>query len=861
MRSFLILLVLFLSFCVFAVEKDRLAVMDVQDEDRIFSARSVVKVTDYIFAKFQETNSFWMVPMTDRDNALEQAIENTVKGSRKECVDEKCQLSLVAQLQANYLINTKIKKLYEGTCNITVSKFDVEKRAGVQSWVEKFDCTEKGLYGAIDGFNFGGKRTGSSFQEGKIVESAGDWEVGQGEETIVNFESDPAGAVVMVDGKVKCQKTPCSKMITQGKHEISMQLENYVEQTKGTDVKKGTKVRYTLEPDFGYLTVRGKYEVELKLDGEKIGKTPIIKRVINPGAHQIEHADGCYYQSGEKFQIKRGDNKEINLELNPKESAIKVTARDNKGNDIEADVFVDGKKVGTAPGTLKVPMCSKEVIVKAQKNEFKQTLRLEEKKVLTVDASFKIQTIAQPAKVSGQISSGLTWSKLAPNKMNLSSAEQYCENLNEDGSSDWRLPTISELRTLIKNCPMTEAGGECKVTKECLHYGNCRNDACGGCSDSSDGRYSKLGDTEKIWSSSERSDRTDAAWYVGFDRGGVDFYNKYYNFFHVRCVYNKVDTGLNTIGRSWSKKSSNEIFWDDAVVYCADLEEDGYTDWRLPTISELRSLIKDCPVTETGGGCPSSTDCLSWNECRSNDCDGCRPASSDGMFSVFGDSSALWSSSVLSGVPDTAWFVNFMYGSVNYSSKESWVYVRCVRGAVGVPKPSKLGAGIDSLIEGGSGLVFSKVLGLSCSSADADLTAREAKNRIRSGFKSYKGGDLINSGGFFFSACHSDGAAKEVFGFVSGVVAGLILVDQMIAKKDTSFLKDELAKIWQADHSIRIAGYKELQFIKETSHFDINGNKLKLRSYEYSSVTKVLKSIYDYFGWLELFYELEKDGS
>ena len=192
-----------------------------------------------------------------------------------------------------------------------------------------------------------GKKKGSSFQEGKIVENAGDWEVGQGDETIVNFESDPAGAVVIIDGKIKCQKTPCSKMITQGKHEISMQLENYVEQTKGTDVKKGTKIRYTLEPDFGYLTVKGKYEVELKLDGEKIGKTPITKRVINPGAHQIEHTDGCYYQSGEKFQIKRGEHRVIALDLKQKESAIKVTATDDKGNDVEAGVFIDDKKVET----------------------------------------------------------------------------------------------------------------------------------------------------------------------------------------------------------------------------------------------------------------------------------------------------------------------------------------------------------------------------------------------------------------------------------------------------------------------------------------------------------------------------------
>jgi hypothetical protein len=84
-KKLIVLSYLLLLFSVIgAAEKDRLAVMDVTDEDRMFNARTIVKVTDYIFAKLQETISFWMVPMSDRDTALEQAIEQTVKGSRNE---------------------------------------------------------------------------------------------------------------------------------------------------------------------------------------------------------------------------------------------------------------------------------------------------------------------------------------------------------------------------------------------------------------------------------------------------------------------------------------------------------------------------------------------------------------------------------------------------------------------------------------------------------------------------------------------------------------------------------------------------------------------------------------------------------
>ena len=503
-----------------AAEKDRLAVMDVTDETGKLSEQTIINVTDYIFTRFQSTGVFWMIPKTDRDTALDAAIEETKIGSRKECVDEKCQLSLVAELQANFLINTKIKKLYEGTCQISISKFDVEKRAGVFSWENKFDCTEKSVFEAIDGFSFSGKKAGSSFQSGKIGETVEDWEVGAGEETIVKFESDPSEAIVLVDGRIVCQKTPCSKMVTMGKHNIVIQKENYLPKEKVFDVKKGQTIKAMLDPDFGWLTVNSPVGIDVLLDGQNIGKAPLDK-VVSPGAHQIETDNECFYKTGEKFQIKRGETKSITLDLNPKESAIKVTATDEKGNDIEVDVFVDGKNVGTAPGTFKIPMCSREVVVKAKKGEFKQNLILKEKKVSTVDAVLKL--------------SGLRWSNKSTNEMNWSDAKNYCKSLEEDGYSDWRLPTISELRTLIKNCPATEAGGACKVTDSCLSVHKCGNDICKGCNRFEDGRYSKFGDTTWLWSSSELSDYTDAACFVYFYFGSVRANPKDYKS-EVRCV-------------------------------------------------------------------------------------------------------------------------------------------------------------------------------------------------------------------------------------------------------------------------------------------------------------------------------------
>jgi len=428
--SYLSLMLLVLG----AAEKDRIAVMDVQDEDRIFNVRSIVKVTDYVFAKFQETNSFWMVPMSDRDTALEQAIEQTVKDSRKECVDEKCQLSLVAQLQANFLINTKIKKLYGSTCNITISKFDVEKRAGVQSWVEKFNCTEKGLYGAIDSFYFGAsKKQGTAFQTGKMGKLEDEWTpdmAGTGERVVVYFDSNPVGATISIDGKVEgitpdvksrllasgkhqikmekegfytesmivdvkkgdkinfkllpgitinsnpqgamvkidgkliCQTTPCQRVVDEGQREIVLQKELYATKTQMINVQRGKDIKIDLDPDFGWLEIKSPYDgVDVFLDGKNIGKTPIPKMQITPGPHLIEPKGDCFNTVPEQIIVEKLKVKSVSLSIQEKSAAIEVYSKDEKGNDIEADVFVDGKNVGTSPGTFKIPLCSKEAIV------------------------------------------------------------------------------------------------------------------------------------------------------------------------------------------------------------------------------------------------------------------------------------------------------------------------------------------------------------------------------------------------------------------------------------------------------------------------------------------------------------------
>jgi len=134
--------------------------------------------------------------------------------------------------------------------------------------------------------------------------------------------------------------------------------------------------------------------------------------------------------------------------------------------------------------------------------------------------------------------------------------------------------------------------------------------------------------------------------------------------------------------------------WEDAKTYCTN-NEAGLpgTGWHLPNISELRSLIRGCPNTETGGAC-GVTDvcskcgvgqsCLSWDPCH-DDCSNC--SSGDGPASgcywpgeMEGVCSWYWSSSPVEDFGGYAFSVGFGsggvgLGSVGYGDE----HVRCVR--------------------------------------------------------------------------------------------------------------------------------------------------------------------------------------
>ena len=142
----------------------------------------------------------------------------------------------------------------------------------------------------------------------------------------------------------------------------------------------------------------------------------------------------------------------------------------------------------------------------------------------------------------------------------------------------------------------------------------------------------------------------------------------------------------------WSPKTADPMNWLSALNYCEDLNKCEHSDWHLPTIDELKTLLKwrresQCKVSDTDN-CLSFTDCWTCSSCC-HDCTlggggECNYSSYyyDGRYSKLDDSGSLWSSSVPTEYTHSAWTVNFNAAQVYNKSKSNTteVYVRCVRG-------------------------------------------------------------------------------------------------------------------------------------------------------------------------------------
>ncbi len=117
------------------------------------------------------------------------------------------------------------------------------------------------------------------------------------------------------------------------------------------------------------------------------------------------------------------------------------------------------------------------------------------------------------------------------------------------------------------------------------------------------------------------------------------------------------DNGDHTVtdmdtGHTWQQVDDDiKRDWKSAQRYCHDQSLGGETDWRLPTPTELASIVVY----------------------RSTN-----PTIDETLFPST-DPSGYWSAISMAGNSWQAWIVDFQFGSVDFSRKKESHYVRCIR--------------------------------------------------------------------------------------------------------------------------------------------------------------------------------------
>lgn len=135
-------------------------------------------------------------------------------------------------------------------------------------------------------------------------------------------------------------------------------------------------------------------------------------------------------------------------------------------------------------------------------------------------------------------------------------------------------------------------------------------------------------------------------------------------------------------GKTWlNPPGPVAMTFPEAVAYCSALDLNG-KGWRLPTISELRSLVRGCPGIELGGACKvGEGGCLA-KECRKA-CEPCTtgkgPAGAYWPEGVLGDDGRHWSATVVQDLPDKVWVLDFGHAGIRSDSQDNHHQVWCVK--------------------------------------------------------------------------------------------------------------------------------------------------------------------------------------
>ncbi len=115
---------------------------------------------------------------------------------------------------------------------------------------------------------------------------------------------------------------------------------------------------------------------------------------------------------------------------------------------------------------------------------------------------------------------------------------------------------------------------------------------------------------------------------------------------------NGIVTDTNTKLQWQDDALGSAMDWEAAISYCESLPLGGHSDWRLPNINELKSIVDKSKY---------------------------HPPIVDGFVHTDTRMEGYWSSTTPEDSKYDAYFIGFHYGFISRHNKDSNKYIRCVR--------------------------------------------------------------------------------------------------------------------------------------------------------------------------------------
>ncbi|MGR3174615.1 MAG: PEGA domain-containing protein [Candidatus Scalindua sp.] len=166
----------------------------------------------------------------------------------------------------------------------------------------------------------------------------------------ISIDSDPANAVIYLDGEEVGMTPDTLRSIIPGTHEVEVKMDGYETWTEIINVESDEEKALiaTLQIKAGSINIESEpTQAKILLDSKEAGITPVILKSVIPGTHEIEVRMDGYESWSEIVDVKPDIEKAITAVLQIKASFLKIESEPEK-----AKIFLDNKEVGTTPETI-----------------------------------------------------------------------------------------------------------------------------------------------------------------------------------------------------------------------------------------------------------------------------------------------------------------------------------------------------------------------------------------------------------------------------------------------------------------------------------------------------------------------------